>query len=134
VPAGPGATAPGDGEEAVTDDGGTQPPDADAGPGPGEAGVGGAPAPAGGRQPSVRGVSRGVPASSMPTACLTRSTMPGAGGGGGGGRGGGSGGGGSTTRSPLHSRNVPQDEQNASWSWLWLPHFLQMITLVAGRW
>jgi hypothetical protein len=69
----------------------------------------------------------------MPTACLTRSTKPVGGGGGAGG--GGAGGGCSAIRSPLHSRKVPQDAQNASWSWLWLPHFLQMITFdLAGRW
>jgi len=94
------------------DAGGTQPP-------PDVAGVGGL------------GVGSGFGAgagSSMPTACLTRPTMPVGGGGGGSGTGSGGGGGGGSTRSPLHSRNVPQDAQNWSWSWLRLPHFLQMIT------
>src|SRR5437660_7038503 len=85
---------------------------------------------AGGTHPPVAG---GVawPAS-MPTTSFRRSN-PVVGGGGGGGGGGGCGcgvgsGAFSATRSPLHSRKLPQELQNWSRSSLRLPHFLQMIT------
>src|SRR5207248_10493300 len=68
-------------------------------------------------------------ASSIPTACLTRSIRPTwAGSGTGSGAGGSGSGWATTTRSPVHSRNFPHDPQNVSLSSLWCPHCLQTIT------
>ncbi len=67
------------------------------------------------------------PCSSMPTAALTRSTMPCLAGSTDSSTTGSGAAAGASMRSPTHSRNLPQEPQNSSLSSLWLPQLVQTI-------